>query len=542
MEIVEFRKVLSKALDMVDVGIKMGYFDSDRAEELNNKLVLIFRNGVEYDLPGTAVYGMYKPSERKLYFNAKVFKNDEEALVYILHEIKHGLDHYGDVIGFEDNDKGVGINEGATQRFATDMAEEILQTTIPRKTQSSLGVQLNTHLDEYQIEDKLNELFCLVMGISIKEFIKIQNDPQKKGLQELINKFNQYADYSVFSDSLDEIYNIQTETWFDEYGNLLEKEKEPTENQTRRAVELINRCKQELIKYARKNNVSVVDRIEEESFVAIDEHGHIIRSDGAHVLDEEVIREPMSDDTMLNQEDYIKYQQRIISQINSDIINNECSVIFVTEFKYEQDMDDKIVFFRKGNLYFKIIIPVLDDMTLDLANVTVQKVDDLNEIIEAIKDCESNFGVIANAHEYAEILKIIGESEKSKEILDKWDYYLSKQNELEAIRKKHEEGKKATQDFMASMRASIESEPEQPQQSYWDKLFNKEIRYGNIIINENEISIVNPDGTVTIVPDDQKQDYIMEVRNAVESGELTLTIIQSKLLDSYSNGDSPKTK
>lgn len=126
MEVVDFHKVLSKVLDIVDVGIKKGYFDENRKEELNNKLVAIFNNGIVYDLPGTAVYGIYSPSEMKLYFNAKVFKNEEEALVYILHEIKHGLDHYDESIGFEYQDKGVGMNEGATQRFATDVAEEIL--------------------------------------------------------------------------------------------------------------------------------------------------------------------------------------------------------------------------------------------------------------------------------------------------------------------------------------------------------------------------------------------------------------------------------
>ena len=180
MEVIEFNKVLAKALDIVELGVKKGYFDENRKEELNNKLISIFKNGIVYDLPGTAIYGMYSPSEKKLYFNAKVFKSEEEALVYILHEIKHGLDHYDDIIGFEYQDKGVGINEGATQRFATDMAEEILNMKFPREVQSSLGVRFNTHLDEYQIEDKLNELFCIAMGISMEELIKMQNDPQKE--------------------------------------------------------------------------------------------------------------------------------------------------------------------------------------------------------------------------------------------------------------------------------------------------------------------------------------------------------------------------
>ena len=55
----------------------------EKKDELNNKLTSTFRNGIVYDLPSTSIYGMYSPSEKKLYFNAKVFKTEEEALVYI---------------------------------------------------------------------------------------------------------------------------------------------------------------------------------------------------------------------------------------------------------------------------------------------------------------------------------------------------------------------------------------------------------------------------------------------------------------------------
>lgn len=68
MEVVDFNKVLSKSLDVVDVGINKGYFDENKKEELNNKLVTIFNNGIVYDLPGTSVYGMYSSSEKKIVF------------------------------------------------------------------------------------------------------------------------------------------------------------------------------------------------------------------------------------------------------------------------------------------------------------------------------------------------------------------------------------------------------------------------------------------------------------------------------------------
>lgn len=546
MEIVEFNKVLSKSLDIVEIGIKKGYFDIDRKEELNNKLISIFKNGIVYDLPGTAVYGMYSPREKRLYFNAKVFKSEEEALVYILHEIKHGLDHYDVSIGFEYEDKGVGINEGATQRFATDMAEEILKMKFPKNIQSSLGIQFNTHLDEYQIEDKLNELFCITIGISMEEFIRMQNNPQKKEFQKVIDKFNQYASFDIFKNSLDEIYMIQEETWFDENHNLLDEEKKPTPAQTTRAMTLISRCKQELLKYAKKANLSAIDIIKEESFMAINEYGEIIRDNYDEV---ETINqtnsnfdETMTEENIVAQADYVNYHQNILNQIGSNPLNNECSIIFVTEFRYEHEKCDKIIYFRKGDSYQKMIIPMRDDMTLDITNISIQKVDDINEIKISIEDCEAEFGVIANAPEYANILNIVGESNKAQSILNKWNYYLSKQGELEQIRQRVEEQHIAFNDEMARIRASLDDENVSTQQSYFDNLFSKEIMYGNIFMSEDGISIINPNGTIKFVSPDEEQQYISQIQNALEKGEISLNRVQLNLLDSYSNDSSPKKK
>ena len=45
------------------------------------------KNGVEYDINGKAVYGVYVSGQKKLYFNAKVYKDEEEAIIYMLHEM-----------------------------------------------------------------------------------------------------------------------------------------------------------------------------------------------------------------------------------------------------------------------------------------------------------------------------------------------------------------------------------------------------------------------------------------------------------------------
>ena len=544
MEVIDFNKVLSKALDIVDVGIKKDYFDKNKEEELNNKLITIFNNGIVYDLPGTAIYGMYSPSEKKLYFNAKVFKTEEEALVYVLHEIKHGLDHYNESIGFEYQDKGIGINEGATQRFATDIAEEILQIEFPKSFQSSLGIQFNTHLDEYQIEDKLNELFCITMGISMNEFIKMQNDPQKEKFKKLIDKFNQYASYEIFKKSLDQIYMIQEETWFDKNHNRLDKETEPPIDQTKRALELISRCKKLLLKYAQRENLTVIDKIKEVSFMAINEYGEIIRDNYDESIEQRKLEENdvMSEENIVMQADYINYQQNILNQIGSNVLNHECAIIFVTEFKYEEDCCEKIVYFRKKDSYQKIIIPIKKDKNIDIAHINVQKVDDVNEIKLSIEDCEAEFGVIANAKEYAKILRMTGDEEKARNILNKWNYFLSKQNELEKIRQRVEKQQRAFRDEMERLRSSLRNDEEikTPQQSYFDTLFNKTIKYENILVSEDGIAIINPDGSIEFATTEEEEQYISQIRIALENGKISLNRVQLGLLDSYTNNNPPK--
>lgn len=57
----------------------------------------------------------------------------------------------------------------------------------------------------------------------------------------------------------------------------------------------------------------------------------------------------------------------------------------------------------------------------------------------SIKACETEFGVIANTPDYARILSMSGDDDKVKSILNKWNYFLSRQNELDQIRQRIEE-------------------------------------------------------------------------------------------------------
>lgn len=543
MEIKEFERLLSKAEQVVEIGIKKGYFEETRKEELTKKLATLFNNGIVYDIPGRAIYGRYSPSERKLYFNVKVFQSEEEALVYILHEIKHGLDHYDDQIGFEYHSEGTGINEGATQRFATDIAEEILQIKFQRETRSSLGINLKTHLDEYQIEDRLNELFCIALGISMEEFIKMQNDPQKEKFKIIIAKFNQYASFEVFKKLLDKIYKIQEKTWVDANNNLLEEEKEPTPEQTQKAIDLINQCKRLLIQYAKKANPKAVEIIEKESFIAKNKCGEIIRvsdveldnnQESSKLLDE------LSDLSIISQSEYLDYQKNILSQIISKTISNDCDIVFVTGFGYGFENDDIIVYFRKGDYYLKLIIPMNNDGTMDLENFDVQKVNDINEIKEEIEDCEYEFGIVANGPEYAKILQMCGEELRAKSVIKKWDYYLSRQDELAEIIERVSQIDDTSNEELEQLAEVVE-------EGRMDLLAEQEISdtkitisYNSIIIDENGILFINPYGGMELVAPEDEEKYLSQVREAVASGELLLTQNQLKLLESFSNNMASK--
>jgi len=465
MEIANFNKVLSKSLSIVDAGIKKGYFDEKRKDELNNKLMTMFKNGIVYDLPGTAIYAMYSPSEKRLYFNTKVFKSEEEALVYTLHEIKHGLDHNGEAIGFEYQNKGVGTNEGATQRFATDLAEEILQIKFPNDYKGSLGIDLKTHLDEYQIEDKLNELFCITMGISMEEYIRIQNDPQKEELNKLKAKFNKHSNLDEFMNALDEIYMIQEETWFDENHNMLEKEKETTFEQRKRVMNLINLCKDLLFEYAQKENIAAILEINNTSFITIKEGGVMLPDKYTKLND----LNDMTEKDMIIQKDYISYLQSILNQIGYSYFDNDCSIVFVTEFKYDFQKLDKKLYFRKGDTYYKLIIPVKSDMVLDIENIRVENVDDINEIKDSIEDCEAEFGIIANGIEYARILSLTGEAKKAQIIINKWNDFLNKQDKLDTTNANSDDVNNKIQ----SLRDMLDKEDEKSEmQRLSDMLYN----------------------------------------------------------------------
>lgn len=450
MEKKEFQKILAKSLTIVDVGIKNGYFQENKKEELNSKLLTIFNNGIEYDIPGTAVYGVYVTSQKKLYYNAKVFKNEQEALIYILHEMKHGLDHFPDSIGFQKNNnaENVGSNEGATQRFATDIAEEILGEKIPETQQTSLGITLQTNLDEYQIEDKLNELLCKALGISKAFFLSAQNEENQETFNTIIHNFDKYANFRDFQQALDGIYAIQEETWFDENGNLLETEAKPTTEQTQRATKLIRICQSQIFQYVQKSNPDKLAEIKEGFIVPMNEYGEIVRQhtdidDIEHTSQSN--DEIMSNRDMLYQADYMKYQEFLMNGLDLGdntlvFISGLSATPFEEIFEGEQTLKERLevqneqlpasIFVRSGDTYK--VAGIIFDKNGIIEISDYQEMDALDNIIEHIEHSE----VIGNAPEYIRILKLQGKDKKAQEIQKKYEYFLKNKDRIDDIRQK----------------------------------------------------------------------------------------------------------
>lgn len=467
MEKKEFQKILAKSLTIVDAGIKNGYFQENKKEELNSKLLTIFNNGIEYDIPGMAVYGVYVTSQKKLYYNAKVFKNEQEALIYILHEMKHGLDHFPDSIGFQKNNnaENVGSNEGATQRFATDIAEEILGEKIPETQQTSLGITLQTNLDEYQIEDKLNELLCKALGISKAVFLSAQNEENQETFNTIIHNFNKYANFRDFQQALDGIYAIQEETWFDENGNLLETEAKPTIKQTKRATELIRICQSQIFQYVQKSNPDKLAEIKEGFIVPMNEYGEIVRQhtdidDIEHTTQSN--DEIMSNRDMLYQADYMKYQEFLMNGVdlgdNTLVFISGLSVIpFEEIFEGEQTLKEILevqneqllasIFVRSGDTYKSASITFDKNGVIEISDY--QEIDSLDNIIEHIEHSE----VIGNAPEYIRILKLQGKDKKAQEIQKKYEYFLKNKDRIDEIRQKFGEKseEKSEMDMIAEL-------------------------------------------------------------------------------------------
>lgn len=517
MKVDEFQKVLEKSLSIINVGIKKGYFKKEDKRVLTDKLLKVLKKGIVKDITGNAIYGVYVLNQQRLYYNAKVFKDEQEALIYVLHEMKHALDDNEKSIGFESKteDEGVGINEGATQRFATDIAEEILQVEIPKTEQTSLGIMLNTNLDEYQIEDKMNELICNALGISRADFLKKQNQNDGNGLLELKEKFDEFADFDTFLKALDEIYSIQEETWIDEDGNLLEQEAEPTKEQTEKAKGLIRICQEQVVQYVEKASPERLEEIKENMIM----------------IDEKI----MSDNAMITQEDYMRYEEYISSLVDV----GDSKIVYISgleDHNYEPIKGAKTdniveilknggsisenVYFRDGDTYKQM------NFTLDAKNGirqwVISDVKDLSDITVEI----NTHGFLGNPEEYIRMLRIQGKEELANQKQREYEYFMNNREKMPELLQKGYDYREFDELAEALYNGGFVGEPIDIDFSEFEK---EEIKYkGATISNDGLMYGVNEYGEITreAVP----EDIISEIEEAIKRGEISLREEQKETL------------
>lgn len=471
MDVVEFKRdVLSKCKTVVDVGIKNGFFKESDRDRLSMTLKSLFDNGIKTDIDGDAIYGCYRPDTKSLEFNVKKYSDVQEALTYVLHEIKHGLDDIDGKIGFQmKNNEGIGRNEGATQRFATDMAEIMLGERFPEKEQTSLGITLNTKLDEYQLEDKINSLFCEALGISMVDFIRMQNEEDLNEFEKLKEKFNQYADFDMFNTALDGIYRIQEETWFDEQNNFLEQEKPATPKQIERAKSHIETCQQQILLYIEKARPEIFDEIKSKMIYfdgenldyAITSTGSLIslNTSEEELENNDVNAKKMDDKQMLYQDDYIKYLNFIKQGLD---LNGE-QLVYVSgleEHPFDCENDNIKALLENGNVIEVFLYSRVGDeyhrraATIDKNGISAissdEIIQDINEIIEKISVSDT-LGV---PDEYIKLLYHVGNNAKAENISEKYEYFKENVDEFRES-KKQETQDDSIGDMISYMRSLL---------------------------------------------------------------------------------------
>ena len=517
MKVEEFQKVLEKSLSIIEIGIKKGYFKEEDKKVLTDKLLKVLKNGIVKDIPGNAIYGVYVSNQQRLYYNAKVFKNEQEALIYVLHEMKHALDDNEKSIGFDSKirGEGTGINEGATQRFATDLAEEILQVEIPNTEQTSLGIMLNTNLDEYQIEDKMNELICNALGISRADFLKKQNQNDGNGLSELKEKFDEFADFDTFLKALDEIYSIQEETWIDEDGNLLEQEAEPTKEQTEKAKGLIRICQEQVVQYVEKANPERLEEIKENMIM----------------IDEKI----MSDNAMITQEDYMRYEEYISSLVDvgdskivyiSGLENHNYEPIKgakadnIVEILGNGGSISESVYFRDGDTYKQM------NFTLDANNGIRQGlITDINNLDDITVEINSH-GFLGNPEEYIRMLRIQGKEEFANEKQREYEYFMNNREKMPELLQKGYDTRESDELAEALYNGEFVGESIDIDFSEFEK---GTIEYKGISISDDGLIYgVNEYGEITRKT--VSEEVISEIEESVKRGEISLNEEQRQTL------------
>lgn len=238
---------------IIKLGIENGYFDPNKKQELSNKLSNVINRGIN-ELDDSQGLAYFNPNNQTLGFNLNQITTEGDAITLILHEEKHILDYFIDCdnithvdnshVGFhyQHSGNGIGQNESITDRFAINMAKLFTNNNIRTRTFDAFYLSFETDMIRYQVEDKLIQLFCTSTGITLDELISMQNDENMDRLDEIISKFNEFADYERYSVAIDGIYELR-------YGANGKEDAEFSEEDIRKMHEYIQLAQEECEKY-----------------------------------------------------------------------------------------------------------------------------------------------------------------------------------------------------------------------------------------------------------------------------------------------------
>lgn len=244
-----------------------------------------------------------------------------------------------------------------------------------------------------------------------------------------------------------------------------------------------------------------------------------------------VIEEQMQEPELLNQSNYLKYQEDVLNQTDLAETQTDFKLVFVTEFRYDHERHPKSLYFKSGEKYMKAILPVAEDGSVSLQDI--QEVTDISEIVTEIEDYKSESGIIGNAYEYIELLKMQGRDEDAEIILKKQEYFESQKDKIFELENQSKKNEKMMDDIFSSFYNNVLT-PDDLSHSTGDFL---EEEFASFTYNGVEYTVDSTgfcqqvEQTGNAILGNISKTTLDEIKKAVENGELILTEEQKKSLD-----------
>lgn len=253
-----------------------------------------------------------------------------------------------------------------------------------------------------------------------------------------------------------------------------------------------------------------------------------------------VIEEQMQEPELLNQSNYLKYQEDVLNQTDLAETQTDFKLVFVTEFRYDHERHPKSLYFKSGEKYMKAILPVAEDGSVSLQDI--QEVTDISEIVTEIEDYKSESGIIGNAYEYIELLKMQGRDEEAEIILKKQEYFESQKDKIFELENQSKKNEKMMDDMFSSFYNDVLN-PDDLSHSINDYLEEEfaSFTYNGVNYTVDSNGFCQQVGqTGNVILGNISKKTLDEIKRAVENGELILTEEQKKSLNMIIQDDDVK--